>query len=92
MPRKRSAYKEMRKSKKRRLRNMSIVSDGKTALRRFNLLLAEKKFDEAKNLLKAVSSKLTKAAQKGILHKKTASRKISRLSKKLDRTRVSKKK
>ena len=80
----------MRKSKKRRASNASIVANSKTAIRRFNLLLAEKKFDEAKKCLGDVSSGIMKAAKKGILHKNTASRKISRLSKRLDRTKSSK--
>ncbi len=83
MPQKRTAFKEIRKSKKRHLRNISIVSDIKTSVKKFNSLLSEKKFDEAKNFLKKVSSKLDKAASKGVVHKNTASRKISRLSKKL---------
>lgn len=42
-----------------------------------------KKADEAKNLLKAIVSKLDKAASKGIIHKNAAARKASRLTKKL---------
>lgn len=83
MPQKRSAYKEIRKGKKRHLRNIAIVSRAKTLVKNFNLLLSEKKFDEAKKILVAVSSKLDKAAAKGVIRKNTVSRKISRLSKKL---------
>lgn len=91
MPQKRAAYKEIRKSKKRRLRNIGITSELKTLVRKYNLLLSEKKFDRAKEFLRAVSSKLNKAAQKGVIHKNTASRNISRLSKKLHKATIPKK-
>ena len=89
MPQKRSAYKEIRKAKKRHLRNITITSELKTLIKKFNLLLSEKKIDQAKEFLKALSSKLSKATTKGVIRKSTASRKISRLAKKLHGTRQS---
>ena len=89
MPQKRSAYKELRKAKKRHPRNIAITSEIKTLIKKFNLLLSEKKIDQAKEFLKALSSKLSKATTKGVIRKSTASRKISRLAKKLHRTRQS---
>jgi len=91
MPQKRSAYKELRKGKKRHARNLAVASEMKTLAKKFNLFLADKKFDEAKKALSGVSSKFDRAARKGIIHKKAASKKISRLSKKLS-TASSKKK
>ncbi len=91
MPQKKSAYKELRKAKKRHLRNIGISSELKTVLRKFDLLLSEKKFTQAKEFLRVVSSKLNKAATKGIIHKNTASRKISRLSRLLRRSSLTKK-
>ena len=91
MPRKRAAHKELRKSKKKHVRNILIASEVKTLIKKYNLLLSEKKFDEAKEFLKTVSSKLHKAAAKGIMRKNTVSRKISRLSKKLYKAAGSKK-
>ncbi|MGB2705618.1 MAG: 30S ribosomal protein S20 [Candidatus Omnitrophota bacterium] len=85
MPQKRAAYKEIRKSKKRRVRNIRITSELKTLVKEYNVLLAEKKFDQAKEFLKEVVSKLSKAARKGVIHQNTVSRKISRLAKKLRR-------
>ena len=87
MPQKRAAYKEIRKSKKRRLRNIRVTSEAKTLVTKFNSLLSEKKFDEAKKTLTGVSSKLDKAVGKGIMRRNTASRKISRLSKKLSQSK-----
>jgi small subunit ribosomal protein S20 len=83
MPQKRSAYKEIRKSTKKYFRNIRFTTELKTLVKKYNLLLSEKKLDEAKQFLKTVASKLGKAASKGVIHKNTASRKISRLSKKL---------
>ena len=83
MPQKRAAYKAIRKSGKKRRRNEIIISEIKTLTKKFNALLSEKKFDQAGELLKAVSSRLNKAAQKNVIRKNAASRKISRLSKTL---------
>ena len=83
MPQKRAAYKAMRQSKKQHLRNVKITSEVKTFIKKFDSLLSEKKFDEAKTFLRAVSSKLDKATSKGVMRKNTVSRKISRLFKKL---------
>ena len=85
MPQKRSACKEIRKSKKKHLRNIAVTSEMKSSIRKYNALLEAKKMDQAKELLKVVSSQLSRASGKGIIHKNTASRKISRLSKKLGR-------
>lgn len=84
MPIKKAAYKALRKSKTRHLRNITIKSELKTLIKKAEKCITEKKADDAKNLLKALSSKLNKAASKGIIHKNTASRKISRLFKKLN--------
>lgn len=83
MPQIKSAYKEMRKSKRKAKRNTDVVSELKTLTKRFNLLLSEKKFDDAKALMKNVTSRFHKAANKGIIRKTTVSRKLSRLSRKL---------
>jgi small subunit ribosomal protein S20 len=83
MPQKRAARKEMRKSKKKHKRNTVIISEIKTLTKRFDSLLTDKKFNQAKELLKKSSSKLQKASTKGVIRGNTAARKISRLSKKL---------
>ncbi|MCQ9206578.1 MAG: 30S ribosomal protein S20 [Omnitrophica bacterium] len=85
MPQKRAARKEIRKSKKKHPRNTKIISELKTAVKKFNGLLSQKKYDEAKEFLKAVNSKFSKATAKGVIRKNTSSRKISRLSKNLHR-------
>ena len=90
MPQKRSAYKEIRKSKRKHHINRATSSEVKTSVKKFNSLLDEKKIAEAKVFLKTVISKIAKAAKKGVLKKKTASRHISRLSKKLSKAAAAK--
>ena len=83
MPRERTAYKELRKTKKRHLKNISTKSDLRTSVKNFETLMAAKKADEARKALPDLVSKLDKAASKGIIKSNTAARKISRLMKKL---------
>ncbi len=83
MPIERTAYKELRKAKKRHLRNISTKSDLRTSVKNFETLVTAKKADEAKKALPDLVAKLDKAASKGIIKSNTAARKISRLMKKL---------
>lgn len=86
MPIKKSAYKNLRKSRIRHFKNISTASELKTLAGKFQKLISGKKIDEAKGLLKILISKLNKAASKGIIHKNTASRKIARLMKRLSQS------
>ena len=81
MPIKKSAYKELRKSKTRYLKNASTRSELKSLVKNFEKLLAAKKSQEAKESLRIIVSKLDRAASKGVVKSNTASRKISRLMK-----------
>ena len=83
MPIKRSAYKELRKAKKRHYRNISIKSELRTLTKRFENLVSDKKLNEAKEFLKTLISAMDTAATKGIIHKNASSRRKSRLTKKL---------
>jgi small subunit ribosomal protein S20 len=78
-----SALKEARKNLKRRATNKAVKSQIKTAIKKFETALNEKNTDKAKELLGVVSSILDKAAKKNIIHKSNASRKISRLSRRI---------
>ena len=75
-----SAKKRAKQSQVRRLRNRSA----KTTLKNLEKSLRaaqETGADTKDELMRQTQSAIHKAAKKGILHKKTASRKISRLSK-----------
>ena len=83
MPRRRTSLKRKRADKKRRLRNLKIKQELKKTIKKFQALLSAKNINEAKTVLGKVFSLLDKAAKKRILHSRTASRKKSRLTKRL---------
>lgn len=80
-----SAIKRIDLTKKQTLRNKSIKSNLKTTIRKFEEAVDANNLDEARELLKVVDKKLKNAATKKIIHKNAASRKLSHLSKKLNR-------
>lgn len=86
MPRRRTSLKRNRADKKRHARNLKVKQELKKTLKKFQLLLSDKKADEAKEFLKKVFSLLDKAAKKGIIKAPTANRRKSRLSLRLRRT------
>ncbi len=86
MTRRRSSLKRKRADKKRRLRNIKIKQEIKKTIKKFQALLSSKNIDEAKAFLVKVYSQLDKAAKKRIIHPKTASRKKSRLARRLIKT------
>ena len=61
-----------------------IRTEMKNAVKNFRLALDENRLDDAKELLIVADRKLKKAANKNIIHKKQASRKLSRLAKELN--------
>lgn len=87
MPAKPSAQKRHRQSLKRRQQNRSWKKQIHTAEKDFLSRLEGKKTDGAADSLKRVSRLLSRAAGRGVTHRRTASRKISRLSKKLAKAR-----
>jgi len=83
MPRRKTSLKRNRADKKRHLRNLKIKQELKKTLKKFQELLSAKNANEAKALLGKVFSQLDKAAKKRIIHRQTANRKKSRLTKRL---------
>ena len=75
-----SAAKRARQSLKRNTRNHSRKNRVRTYEKQLRKAIAQKKSDEAKNLLVTFSSEMDKAAKKGAFHPNKAARKISRLS------------
>ena len=84
MPVCKSAIKRMKTSRKRHARNLVVQSELKTILKKIDGLISSNKADEAKELIQMVMSKLDKAVSKGVIHKKKASRKISRLARQVN--------
>jgi len=80
-----SAEKRIRTIKKRTALNRSRKSEIKTYIKKFDLALEKGNIDEAKELLKIIDKKLKRAACKNVIHKNNASRKISNLTRKLNK-------
>jgi len=74
-----SAIKRARQSEDRRLRNRMTKTQVKNIVKSVRLAVDEKS-PEAAATLKHAQSMIDKATKKGTLHKRTAARKISRLS------------
>lgn len=76
----RSAKKMVRKIETRTAVNKARRSRMRTFLRKVETAIAAGNRDDARTALKEAQPEVMRAAQKGIVHKNTASRKISRLS------------
>jgi len=76
-----SALKRIRQNENRRIRNKSVKTRTRNVVKSVRAAVAEKTPEQAVKELNAAKSVIAKAAKKGVLHKRTASRKISRLSK-----------
>jgi small subunit ribosomal protein S20 len=79
-----SAGKRNRQAQVRRLRNRMNKSKMKTVIHQLDEAVAAGSTDEAKEALKKAISVVAKTASKGTIHKKNASRKISRLTKRVN--------
>ncbi len=80
-----SAKKRVKVITKKILRNKMIKSAVKTAIKKVNAAIAAGDQAVARETLKNAVSAIDKAKSKGIYHKNTASRKVARLSKAVDR-------
>lgn len=76
-----SAKKRILVTETRTARNKAIKSKVKTAIKKVDAAVTVQDKEAAKAALLAAISEINKAATKGVYHKNTASRKISRLSK-----------
>ena len=76
-----SAKKRILVNETKAARNKAIKSKVKTAVKKVEAAVAAKDAETAKTALSAAIVEISKAGTKGVYHKKTVSRKISRLSK-----------
>ena len=88
MPTRKSAKKTIRQDSVRRMRNRSDKSALRTQIKKFVSAVKSHDFDEAGKHLSLVTKKLDKIATKNIIHKKTASRKKSRLARFLNKQKA----
>ena len=76
-----SAEKRMRQNEARRMRNRHVKTSIKTMVKRVREAVQEKNETKAKEALVRVIPLIDKAVDKGVLHWRNRSRKISRLNK-----------
>ncbi len=78
-----SAKKATRVATRRATINKNRLTAIRTTVRKVEEAIAAGKKQDAESALKAAGPKLMRGAQKGVMHKNTASRKVSRLSKRV---------
>ncbi len=79
-----SSKKMVRKIEKRTARNRDQRSKMRTFIRRVDEAIASGDKGAAETALREAQPYIARAGRKGLMHKKTASRKVSRLSKKIN--------
>ncbi len=79
-----SAEKRNRQAQIRRMRNRINRSKMKTAVKSLNSAIESGSVEEAKSALTVAVPVIAKTASKGTIHKKNASRKISRLTRRVN--------
>jgi small subunit ribosomal protein S20 len=84
MPNKQSAKKALRQGKKRAYRNLVVKRAYKDALKTADKAI-ETKEKNAAELIRTAQKTLDKAAKRGVIKKNTASRKLSRITKRMQK-------
>jgi len=79
-----SAEKRNRQAQVKRVRNRGVRSKMKTVIKNLNEAIETGNAEEAKTALATAVPVIAKTASKGTIHKKNASRKISRLTKRVN--------
>ncbi len=75
-----SQIKRNRQNEKRRLRNKSVKSSLKTAVRKFRETVEAGDAEQASALMREASRQLDKAASKGVIHKNQAANRKSAIA------------
>ena len=83
MPNTKSAIRRVRRFKKQTQINRIRKSKYKSAVKKMDSLIKSKDKEKAKKYFSKFQSILMQVAKSGIINKRTASRKISRISKKI---------
>ncbi len=82
-----SAIRRAKKSRKQALVNRTRKSKYRAAVKQMTTYLNSGKMKEAKDFLPKFHSQLMKIVKTGVVNKKTASRKISRVTKKINNSK-----
>jgi len=83
-----STIKRSRQSVVRRARNVEIKSRLKTLTRKLLTSVEANEPEEARENLRTIIPEIDKAASKGIIHHRTAARRISRLTKRVNKLQI----
>ena len=83
MPNTKSAIKRTKKTQLQSSINKIRKSKYKSAIKQMQTYISQKKVQDAQKFLPKFHSQLMKIAKTGVINKKTASRKISRVAKKI---------
>ena len=83
MRKNKSAIKKAKQSEERRIRNAHVKSTMKTQIKKTITAIGTNDKDQVNELFKNAVASIDKTASKKVIHKNTAARKISRLSKKV---------
>ena len=83
MPNTKSAIRRVRRVKKQTQINRIRKSKFKSAIKKMDSLIKSKEKEKAKKYFSKFQSILMQVAKSGVINKKTAARKISRVSKKI---------
>jgi len=79
-----SAKKRILVNETKAAKNKAIKSKVKTAIKKVDAAVAAKDLEAAKAALQVAITEVTKAGSKGVYHKNTVSRKVSRLTKEVN--------
>lgn len=77
-----SAIKRARQNENRRMRNKSVKTRVRNVVKEVGAAIADGSAETTATTLKTAQSTIDKAAKKGVIHKRAAARKISRLARK----------
>ena len=87
MPNTKSSIQRVKRTRSQASLNRIRKSKYKSAIKQMSTYLESGKINEAKSFLPKFHSQLMKIAKTGVVSKKTASRKISRITKKINKSR-----
>ena len=87
MPNTKSAIRRTKRTQSQALVNRIRKSKYKSAVKQMTIYLESGKINEARKFLPKFHSKLMKVAKTGVVNKKTASRKISRVTNKINNSK-----
>ena len=87
MPNTKSSIRRTKRNKAQAQVNRIRKSKYKTAIKKMSILINSGKIKEAKEFLPKLNSQLMRVAKTGVINRKTASRKISRITKQIHKSK-----